>query len=59
MIALCTGSRMYPGCWQQFEATTAQSKFCPECAKLDKASSFVFVERRRALLGEGEDECSQ
>jgi hypothetical protein len=46
----CDGTPTYPGCGKHFAARDRRTRFCPECSALDKKSSFVFVERRRALL---------
>lgn len=45
----CVGTPRYPGCRVQFEATHHRQRYCPDCAGLDRPSSFVFVERRLAL----------
>jgi hypothetical protein len=58
---ICVGTRMYPGCGNRFEAISSKRKFCPECARLERKGSFVFVQRRRvveALLQAQQEEAS-
>jgi hypothetical protein len=52
----CDGTPQYPGCGKHFAAHHRRQRFCPECAALDKKSSFVFLERRRALAARQEME---
>jgi hypothetical protein len=49
LLLTCVGTKRYPGCRAQFLAGSHKQKFCPACAGLDRASSFVFVERRNAI----------
>lgn len=56
VVNRCTGTRLYPGCGALFGADSLRKKFCPECRKLDRASSFVFFERRRPVLLDEEEE---
>lgn len=59
MLVTCLGTKRYPGCKALFLAPTHKQKFCPTCAGLDRPSSFVFVERRRALEAQRETEESE
>jgi hypothetical protein len=56
MLLTCRGTKRYPGCKALFLAATHKPKFCPTCAGLDRPSSYVFVERRRALEAKAEQE---